>query len=50
MFPAALRREIIVLLAVKAALLVALYGLFFSPSHRMAPAPRMNDHILGDGR
>jgi len=34
MFPVILRREIIIALAAKAALLAILYVLFFSPSHR----------------
>jgi len=34
MFPPVLRREILILLCLKAALLVALYLLFFSPSHQ----------------
>ena len=39
MFPIALRREIIGLLLVKAALLTVIYVLFFSPSHRIEPSP-----------
>jgi hypothetical protein len=46
MFPVILRREIIIALAAKAALLAILYVLFFSPSHR-APAPDVQTHILG---
>ncbi|HEU4549034.1 MAG TPA: hypothetical protein VFS01_05010 [Rhizomicrobium sp.] len=46
MFPAHLRREIIILLAVKAAALTLLYFLFFSPSHRAPPVPA-DTHILG---
>ncbi len=43
MFPVILRREIIFVLAVKAALLAILYIFFFSPSHR---APMAENHIL----
>ncbi|HUJ02730.1 MAG TPA: hypothetical protein VLW75_03765 [Rhizomicrobium sp.] len=51
MFPIALRREIIVLLLVKAALLTALYAFFFSPSHRIEPTlARMQSHLLNDTR
>ncbi len=46
MFPLILRRDILILLAVKAALLVVLYWLFFSPAHRPAEL-HMQDHILG---
>jgi hypothetical protein len=46
MFPVILRREIIIALAAKAALLAILYVLFFSPSHR-ASAPDVQTHILG---
>ncbi|HEY0265498.1 MAG TPA: hypothetical protein VGC16_02025 [Rhizomicrobium sp.] len=46
MFPIALRRHIILLLAAKAVLLVALYMLFFSPAHRPAPS-LIQSHILG---
>jgi len=45
MFPVILRREIIIALAVKAALLAILYMLFFSPSHR-APGLDVQRHIL----
>ena len=45
MFPVILRREIIIALAAKAVLLVILYMLFFSPSHR-APATDVRSHIL----
>jgi hypothetical protein len=48
MFPGALRREILVLLAIKAVLLTVLYVLFFSPAHRIASAPGMAAHILGN--
>lgn len=46
MFPAALRRDILVLLAVKAVILTALYLLFFSPSHQPPPADALS-HITG---
>ena len=50
MFPKALRREIVVLLAAKIMLLAALYWLFFSPSHRIEPTPeRMQSHLFRDG-
>ncbi|MFO1247864.1 MAG: hypothetical protein U1E93_06515 [Alphaproteobacteria bacterium] len=45
MFPVILRREIIIALAAKAALLGILYILFFSPSHR-APTADMRGHLL----
>jgi len=49
MFPAVLRREIIGLLIAKAALLSALYFLFFSPAHRIDPAPGLiQSHLLND--
>ena len=49
MFPTALRREIVALLLVKAALLTALYFLFFSPAHRIDPAPRaIQSHLFDD--
>jgi hypothetical protein len=47
MFPVILRRDILILLAVKAGLLLLLYLLFFSPAHR-PPDVSMRDHILGD--
>ena len=47
MFPVILRRDILILLAVKAGLLLLLYFLFFSPAHRPAEV-RLEDHILGD--
>ena len=47
MFPQGLRREILILLAVKAALLTLLYVLFFSPAHRPAPAS-LQSHLLGE--
>ena len=48
MFPVILRREIVIALAAKAALLAILYVLFFSPSHR-APMTDTKNHIL-EGR
>lgn len=45
MFPVILRREIIIALAAKAALLAILYVLFFSPSHR-PPGLDVQRHIL----
>ena len=45
MFPAHLRREIVILLALKAAALTLLYFLFFSPSHRPQTLPVIA-HIL----
>jgi hypothetical protein len=50
MFPAILRREIIGLLLVKAALLTTLYFLFFSPAHRIDPTPRLIQSHLLNGR
>ena len=48
MFPIVLRREVIILLAVKAALLTLLYFLFFSPAHRIEPSPEdLRTHIMG---
>ncbi len=48
MFPNTLRREILLLIAVKAALLLALYFLFFSPAHRPTLTPdRLSAHLLG---
>jgi hypothetical protein len=47
MFPVILRREIIIALAAKAALLAILYVLFFSPSHRSPPSESaMRQHLL----
>lgn len=46
MFPAHLKREIIILLALKAAALLLLYFLFFSPSHRPQALPIIT-HLLG---
>ncbi len=48
MFPTVLRRDILLLLAVKAGLLALLYFLFFSPAHR-PPDVRIDQHILGQG-
>jgi hypothetical protein len=49
MFPVILRREIIILLVIKAALLTALYVLFFSPAHRVEPTTQiLQSHILHD--
>jgi hypothetical protein len=46
MFPFALRRDILILLAVKAALLTALYFLFFS--HPMEPSrAAISAHLMG---
>jgi hypothetical protein len=45
MFPAHLRREIVILLAFKAAALTLLYLLCFSPSHRPQSLPVML-HVL----
>jgi len=39
MFPSILRRDILILICVKAALLAVLYVLFFSPSHRIDVTP-----------
>lgn len=48
MFPIVLRREVIILLAVKAALLTLLYFLFFSHAHRIEPSPEdLRVHIMG---
>jgi uncharacterized protein involved in cysteine biosynthesis len=49
MFPTALRREIIILLLIKAVLLTALYVLFFSHSEDAHMTVRhMQSHILND--
>lgn len=49
MFPAVLRREVIILLTIKTALLTALYVLFFSPAHRVEPTAQiLQSHILHD--
>ena len=49
MFPSLLRREILLLLAVKAALLLLLYALFFSPAHRVTMTPeRLRTHLTGE--
>lgn len=47
MFPKALRREILIVLGLKALLLLALYQLFFSPAHRHGPENPVT-HILGN--
>ena len=48
MFPTVLRREIIILLAAKAALLTFLYFLFFAPSHRSVVTPeKLRAHVMG---
>ena len=48
MFPILLRREIILMLALKAALLTLLYFLFFSPAHRVTVTPeRLRAHLVG---
>jgi hypothetical protein len=50
MFPIVLRRDILIVLAAKAAALAILYFLFFSPSHRPPdPGPAMRYHILAQG-
>ena len=47
MFPIVLRREIIILLAAKAALLTLLYFVFFS--HRPAVTPDvLRAHVMGE--
>ena len=49
MFPSLLRREIIILLLAKAALLTLLYAFFFSPAHRVTVTPeRLRAHITGE--
>ena len=49
MFPSLLRREILLLLAVKAALLLRLYVLFFSPAHHVTVTPeRLRAHLTGE--
>ncbi len=49
MFSRALRREIIIVLAAKALLLIALYALFFSPGHRLNATPdRIRSHLIED--
>jgi type II secretory pathway component PulM len=46
-FPSALRREIIVLIAAKVLLLAVLYVLFFSPEHRLNATPeRIRAHLF----
>jgi hypothetical protein len=47
-FPNLLRREILILLAAKAALLTLLYFLFFAPSHQTVVTPdRLRAHVMG---
>ncbi len=47
MFPTILRREIILLLLAKAALLTLLYVLFFSPAHRIPVTPEsLRAHLM----
>jgi hypothetical protein len=49
MFPGALRREIVILLSLKAVALVVLYLLFFAPAHQFKPtAGQLGSHILGE--
>jgi hypothetical protein len=48
MFPIVLRRDILIALGLKAALLAILYLLFFSPSHRPhETVVAMRQHIFG---
>lgn len=48
MFPIILRREVIILLAVKAVLLALIYFLFFSPAHRVDVTPgQLREHLVG---
>ena len=48
MFPIILRREVVILLAVKTVLLTLLYVLFFSPAHRTEASPEsLRAHIIG---
>jgi hypothetical protein len=50
MFPRVLRREVLLLLAGKAVLLLTLYFLFFSPAHRPTLTPeRLQSHIFDSG-
>lgn len=44
-----LRREIGIAALVKLVLLIALWGLFFSPAHRVKPDPATLSHRLGIG-
>jgi hypothetical protein len=48
MFPIVLRREIIILLAAKAALLSLLYFLFFAPSHQAVTPDALRAHLAGE--
>jgi len=48
MFPIVLRREILLLIALKAAVLTLLYVLFFSPAHRLEASPQtLRTHLMG---
>ncbi len=48
MFPIVLRREIILLLAAKAAGLTILYFLFFAPAHQTVVTPdKLRAHVMG---
>ena len=50
MFPRVLRRDVLILLAAKAAGLTILYLMFFAPSlHPMLNANAVQTHILADG-
>jgi len=50
MFPHSLRRDIVLLLCLKAAALAVIYFAFFSPATRPAPdGSAMVEHILGGG-
>jgi hypothetical protein len=47
-FSIVLRREIIILLAAKAALLGLLYFLFFAPAHQTVVTPQsLRAHVMG---
>jgi hypothetical protein len=48
MFPPSLRRDVVVLLCVKAAALVLIYALFFAPVTKPEPGgAAMRAHLLG---
>jgi hypothetical protein len=48
MFPGALRRDILILISIKAIVLIALYLLFFSPAHQFKPSTfQLASHIFG---
>ena len=48
MFPILLRREVVILLGLKAALLTLLYLLFFSPAHRTEVSlESLRTHVIG---